>query len=151
MSRMHSSRKGKAGSQKPLESAAVSWVPYKQKELELLIAKLAKSGMGPSQIGLHLRDSYGIPDVRALLGKSLTAILESKKLLKKLPEDINALIVRSIVVRKHLTKNKSDLGAKHGMILIESKIRRLAKYYKREGKLPADWKFNIEKAELYLE
>ena len=150
MSRMHNSRKGKAGSKKPKESN-VSWVPYKQKELELLVAKLAKSGLTPSQIGLHLRDTYGIPDVRKLLGKRLTAVLDSKKLLKKMPEDISSLIKRSIVVRKHLLKNKSDLGAKHGMILIESKIRRLAKYYKREHKLPADWKFNIEKAELYLE
>ena len=43
MSRMHNSRKGKAGSKKPKESN-VSWVPYKQKELELLVAKLAKAG-----------------------------------------------------------------------------------------------------------
>jgi small subunit ribosomal protein S15 len=42
------------------------------------------------------------------------------------------------------------MSSKRGMQLIESKIRRLAKYYKREGKLPEDWAYNLEQAKLLV-
>ena len=55
MARMYSRKKGKAGSKKPFKSKA-NWVKYKPKEVELLIAKFAKTGKTGSQIGLILRD-----------------------------------------------------------------------------------------------
>jgi small subunit ribosomal protein S15 len=150
MARMYSRNKGKAGSKKPQESQS-SWIRYKPKEVELLIVKFAKSGLWPSQIGLQLRDTYGIPDVKKLTDKTITQILIEKKLAKQTPEDLAALIRRSIVLRKHLGINKKDMGAKRGLQLTESKIRRMAKYYINSNKLPQDWKYDPKRAELAME
>lgn len=151
MARRYSRRKGKAGSKKPTKKILPTWVRYKPKEVELLIVKLAKEGRTPSQIGIFLRDTYGIPDVRKLTKKRITATLQEKKILKKIPEDLMALIRKFILVRKHLEENKKDTTAKRGFQLTESKIRRLIKYYKMSGKLPEDFRYDPKKVEMYLE
>ena len=151
MARMYSRKRGKAGSKKPIVSEAPSWVRYKPKEIELLIIKLSKSGLLPSQIGLHLRDTYGIPDVKKIVGKRVSEILIEKNVGKKTPEDIASLIKRGIAIRKHLQLNRKDGGATRGLKITESKIRKLEKYYKNTKKLPSDWKYDPEKAELALE
>lgn len=151
MARMYSRKKGKSGSKKPIKKVIKPWVRYKPKEIELLIAKFAKEGKTSSQIGLYLRDTYGIPDAKVVTGKSITLILKEKNLLQKIPEDLMALIKKNISIRKHLEANKKDETANRGLILTESKIRRLVKYYKRAGKLSEDWKFQPERIRLYLE
>lgn len=150
MARRYSGKKGKAGSKKPIRRGSPSWIRYKPAEAELLIVKLVKEGKTPSQIGLILRDVYGIPDIKNSFGKKLNKILEEKKLAQQIPEDLMALIKRSIAVRKHLEKNKKDQTAKRGLTLTESKIRALVKYYKKTKKLPKDWKFEPEKIRLYV-
>ncbi len=151
MARMHSRRKGKAGSTKPAKKNAPIWLRYKPKEIELLIVKLSKEGKSPSHIGLILRDTYGIPDVTLILKKSITDILAEKKLLPEIPEDLRALIRKVVDIRKHLESNHKDETAKRGLILSESKIKRLVKYYKRTRKLSSDWKYDPEKAALFTE
>jgi len=151
MARMHSRDKGKAGSKKPVRKGMPSWMRYKPKEIELLIVKLAKEGKNASQIGMILRDKYGIPIAKKAAGKKITKILKEHKLLSDIPEDLMALIKKSIAVRKHLEENKQDEPAKRGLILTESKIRRLVKYYKRTGKLAEDWKFEPKKIRLFIE
>jgi small subunit ribosomal protein S15 len=148
---MHSGAKGKAGSTKPIQKTTPTWLSYKKNEVELIIAKLAKEGLTASQIGLHLRDRYGIPDVKLITEVTITQILKEKKLTKKLPEDISALIKKSIAVKKHLETNKSDKAAIRGMHLTESKIRRLVKYYKKAKVLPKDWVYDPSQARFYLE
>jgi len=150
MARMYSRRKGKAGSKKPFKAKA-HWVKYKTKEVELLIAKFAKAGKPSSQIGLILRDTYGIPDVRKILGKKITKVLEEKNLKPKLPDDLTALIKRGIALRKHIERNHKDEPARRGLILTESKIDRLIKYYKKNKVLPKEWKFDRTKAEMFVE
>ena len=151
MARMYSRKKGKAGPTRPLRKKLPTWLRYKPKELELLIVKLAKEGKTPSEIGIILRDSYGIPLTYKITGKKITKILEEKKLIGKLPEDLMALIKKSIAVRKHLEINHKDETAKRGLGLTESKIKRLVKYYKRTGKLAEDWKYQPERIRLYIE
>ena len=124
---------------------------YDKKEIELIITKLAKSGITPSQIGLILRDSYGIPDVNLLVEKNLTSILKEHNLLQKLPEDLSSLIKKEINILKHLEINKKDQVSKRGLQLTESKIKRLAKYYKRTKKIPSTWQFSRENIKLLLE
>lgn len=151
MARMHSRKKGKHGSKKPAKKTVPSWVRYKPKEVELLIAKLAKDGKNSSQIGVLLRDTYGIPSVRALEGKSISDILKEKKLVPEVPEDLSALFRKFASIKKHLDANKHDETAARGLLLTESKIHRLVKYYKRSGRIPETWKFDPERTEFFAE
>ena len=150
MARMYSKARGKSGSKKPIKKIP-SWTPYKDKEVEKLVIKYARAGKAPSEIGLTLRDSYGINSVKALTGKSITAVLEENKLGAKLPEDILALIKRMITIKQHVEKNKHDETAHRGLGLTSSKIRRLIRYYQRTGKLAPDWKLDMERLKMYFE
>ncbi len=147
---MHSRKKGNAGSKKPHKKTAPAWVRYQAKEVELLVAKVAKEGKAPSQIGLVLRDSYGVPDVRKAAGSKITRIMKEKGLLPQIPEDLMALIKKSVMITKHLEKNKHDMSAKRGFELTDSKIRRLVKHYKRESVLQHDWSYDPEKVKLII-
>lgn len=48
---------------------------------------------------------------------------------------------QAVLVRKHLERNRKDKDAKFRLILIESRIHRLARYYKTVGVLPPTWKY----------
>lgn len=148
---MHTRGKGKSGSKKPLVKAKPSWLIYKPKEIELLIVKVAKEEKTPSQIGLALRDNYGIPDVVTITGKSITQILREKKLLPEIPEDLMALMRKSVNVGKHLEENRQDKTALRGLKLTNAKIQRLVKYYKLSGRLPIEWKYDTKSIRLYVE
>lgn len=151
MAKMHSRAKGRARPRKPAIKTKSIWLRYKPKEIELLVTKLAKEGRGASEIGLVLRDSYGVPDVRTAAGKRITEILQEKSLLGKIPEDLLSLMKRSVLLRKHLDRNKKDMPATRGLHLMMSKIKRLAKYYKAEGKLALDWKYDADSIRLLAE
>ncbi|MBW2974522.1 30S ribosomal protein S15 [Candidatus Woesearchaeota archaeon] len=151
MARMYSRRKGKAGSNKPSQPSTPSWVRYKEKEIELLITKLAKEGKSSSHIGMVLRDTYGIPNASMIIKKSITGLLKEKDLLSEIPEDLLALIRRSIAINKHIESNKKDETARRGLILTESKIRSLIRYYKKTGKLSSDWKYDPKRAGMFAE
>jgi small subunit ribosomal protein S15 len=151
MARMHSRKKGNAGSNKPAKPTVPTWIRYKKNEIELLITKLAKEGKSSSEIGMILRDTYGIPSVKLIAKKTISEIMKDKKLTSEIPEDLLALIRRSIAIKKHLEKNKHDETAKRGHTLTESKIRRLIKYYKKTGKLASEWKYDPSRAGMYTE
>jgi small subunit ribosomal protein S15 len=151
MARMHSRRKGKAGSKKPVKKVKPVWIRYTGKEIEQLVVKLSKSGKTPSEIGVILRDTYGVPDVKTLTKKKICKILDENKAGPKLPSDLIALIKKDIDIMKHVETNKKDMSAKRGLLLTISKIRRLTKYYKNVGKLPRDWIYDRSKAKLLLE
>ena len=108
MARMYSRKRGKHGSKKPLRKSVPAWVSYKQEDVELLIAKLAKDGKGSAHIGTVLRDTYGIPDTKTLTGKKISHILEQKKIIPELPDDLSALIRKSVKLRKHIGSNKGQ-------------------------------------------
>jgi len=141
MARIHARVKGKSGSTKPVVKD-LSFVTMTKKEVEALILKLAKEDVKSSMIGTILRDSHGVPDVKTLTGKSIGDILKDAKIVSQIPEDLNALVIRAIALKKHLANNKKDLHNKRGLILMESKIRRLTKYYKKTGKVPQNWSYN---------
>ena len=150
MARMHSRKHGKSGSKKPLKKSLPIWLRYKPKEVELIIAKLAKEGKNASEMGIILRDTYGIPDVRLLFKKKLSQVAKENNLAPELPDDIMALIRKSVIVRKHIETNDKDQTAKHGLNLTESKIKRLTKHYKKTGKLSAEWKFDPSRAGFFM-
>jgi small subunit ribosomal protein S15 len=151
MARMYSRKKGKSRSYKPVEKKIGSWMTYKPKEVELLVIKLAKGNQSPSQIGLHLRDHYGIPDVKTITEKSISEILKEKKLLAEIPEDVMALLKKEVFLNKHVEKNIHDESAIRGRLITQSKIRKLVKYYKNTGRLPIEWKYNPKEIALLIE
>ena len=150
MARMHSRDKGKSKSEIPAKKIP-SWAPYKGKEVEKLIIKYGKAGKTSSEIGMILRDNYGINSVKALTEKKVTTVLTENELTKELPEDLLNLIRKLIDINQHLSKNKQDQTGHRGKLLTISKIRRLIKYYKRTNKLSQDWKFDQARLKMYME
>lgn len=151
MAKMHSRARGKSGSRKPAKKTKPTWLSYDAKTVEQLVVKLAKSGKPAAEVGLILRDSYGIPDVKVVTKKNIGKILKENKLESKLPEDVKSLIRKAILIMKHVDVNKKDMAAKRGLILTESKIKRLSKYYKRIERLPVDWNYNRTNAKVLVE
>jgi len=142
MATLYGHGKGKAGSHKPI-NLKPDWVKIEPKEAEKIILELSQKGASESKIGLILRDTYGIPSIKALTGKSLRQILKenSSEKAKQLPEDIFNLIKNLKKLRKHFENNKKDMVAKRGIQLTEAKIRRLQNYYKDRNILPKDFDF----------
>ena len=50
-------------------------------------------------------------------------------------------IFQAVAVRKHLERNRKDKDSKFRLILIESRIHRLSRYYKSVGVLPPNWRY----------
>jgi hypothetical protein len=48
---------------------------------------------------------------------------------------------QAVAVRKHLERNRKDKDSKFRLILIESRIHRLSRYYKTVGVLPPTWRY----------
>uniref|UniRef100_A0A2N9F6L0 Ribosomal protein S13/S15 N-terminal domain-containing protein n=1 Tax=Fagus sylvatica TaxID=28930 RepID=A0A2N9F6L0_FAGSY len=59
----------------------------------------------------------------------------------EIPEDLYHLIKKAVSIRKHLERNRKDKDSKFRLILVESRIQRLARYYKKTKKLPPVWKY----------
>jgi len=147
---MHSRKKGKSGSKRPSRIVKPDWCEFTAEQVEEMVVEQFKKGVPPSQIGLILRDSYGIPLVRAITGKKIKQILEENNLKTTLPEDLMNLARKALNIRKHLEENHKDLDSKKGLQRTEAKIYRLIKYYKRKGVLPADFKYQIDKIKILL-
>jgi len=148
---MHSSRKGASGSKRPLMDKNPEWVQQSPEEIKDLAAKLAGEGKNMAMVGLILRDQYAIPNIRLATGKSLKEVLEEKGIKPELPDDLSNLMKRAVEINKHVTANPKDLHNKRGLHLVESKIRRLTKYYKREGLIPETWFYSMTSAALQVE
>ena len=128
----------------------IEWVAYSNEEIEELILKFTKEGKSPSEIGVTLRDQYGIPSVKEVTGEKITAILKRNEQAQDYPEDIMNLIKRAINIRDHLKENPKDLHTKRGLTIIESRIRRLGRYYIGEGELPEGWRYDPQEAALLV-
>ncbi len=142
--------KGQSHSTRPARPVPPSWIVYTPEEIESIIVELARKGYSASMIGIILRDQFGIPLVKPILGKKITKILEEHGLAPEIPEDLMNLIRKAVNLRRHLSEHPKDFHAKKGLLDLESKIRRLVKYYKRVGKLPPDWEYSPEKAKLLV-
>ena len=147
---MHSRKKGKSGSKKPL-SRSSKWVKYKPKEVEELVVRLAKKGKDSRKIGIELRDQYGIPSVRDITNVKISRIMKKNDAYRKeVPEDLYNLMRKAVNLYAHMEKNGRDYTSYRGLELTESKIRRLGRYYVKNGQLPKGWKWNVDKAKLMV-
>ncbi len=153
MARMHSHRKGKSGSKsppRPFKSKPPSWIMLDGEQVEDLVVTKAKEGHSMSKIGMILRDVYSVPSVKLVTKKSMLQILKEHDLVPKFPEDLVDLMRRAVSLRKHLEEHPKDKHGKRGLQLIEAKIWRLSKYYRKKGILPPDWKYDPKTAATLL-
>ena len=151
MARIYSGKKGKSSSHRPPYKAVPKWVKHKKEDLEKIIIDLANQKHTSAMIGTILRDSYGIPDSTLITNKPISKIMKENKLYPGFPEDLMFLLRKAVELRKHLKNYKKDKHSQRGLENLESKIRRLSKYYVRTGMLPKTWNYDPEQARLIVE
>lgn len=110
------------------------------------MCRAAKKGQTPSQIGVSLRDTQGIAQVKNVTGSKILRILKTNGLAPVVPEDLYHLIKKAVAVRKHLERSRKDRDAKFRLILVESRIHRLTRYYKQTRVLPPNWRYDAATA-----
>merc|ERR1712225_84233 len=91
MGRLHSNGKGISASAIPYSRTPPSWLKTTPEQVVDQICKLAKKGATPSQIGVVLRDSHGIAQVKVVTGNKILRILKSNGLAPEIPEDLYML------------------------------------------------------------
>ena len=146
MGRMHTPGKGMSRRALPYKRSPPSWLKVSASEVNDTINKLARKGNTPSQIGVILRDTHGVAQVSSVTGSKVLRILKAHGLAPDLPEDLYFLIKKAVSVRKHLDKFRQDKDAKFRLILIESRIHRLARYYKEVKAVAPNFKYEAATA-----
>ena len=68
--------------------------------------------------------------VKAVNGSSILRLLKGLGLAPEIPEDLYHLIKKAVSMRKHLELFRKDKDGKFRLILVESRIHRLARYYR---------------------
>ena len=127
---------------------STQWINYNQESVESFIVKMAKEEVTPSVIGIRLRDEYGIPLTKKLINKPVSKVIKEAGLAPAVPEDLNNLLIKARRLREHLNTHKADRKNVHSLELLEAKIHRLSKYYKRKSVLPESWKYSSVVAQL---
>ena len=150
MGRMHSKGHGISRRSLPYRKAPPSWVQISASDLTEQIVRMAKRGQSPSQIGVVLRDQYGIPQVKGVTGSKILRILKTQGVAPQLPEDLYHLIKKAVNIRKHIEKFRADTDGKFRLILVESRIHRLARYYRKSKALPPTFRYQSKKADTLI-
>merc|ERR1711976_515572 len=83
-------------------------------------------------------------------GSKILIILKVNGAAPTLPEDLYHLIKKAVNGRKHIEKFRADKDGKFRLILIESRIHRLARYYRIAKALPPTWRYQSKKAETFI-
>ncbi|KAF8878720.1 ribosomal protein S15-domain-containing protein [Infundibulicybe gibba] len=130
MGRMHAPGKGISSSALPYRRAPPTWLKTTPDDVVDQIIKLARKGLTPPK------------SVRFVTGNKILRILKSQGLGPSIPEDLWHLIKKAVAVRKHLETNRKDKDSKFRLILIESRIHRLARYYKTKQQIAPTFKYD---------
>jgi small subunit ribosomal protein S15 len=126
------------------------WLSYTPEEVEKLVLNKYQKGMTKSEIGLMLRDQYGIPSVKDLTKNNIGKILKSREIKEELPEDLIALYKKAVKLHMHLVKEKKDRKSKRSFVVLENRIKRLVNYYKSRKTLPKTYEYSLENARLVV-
>jgi len=150
---MHSRRRGSSASDKPVTDEPPEWSADDAEAVEERVVELAEQGLSAAEIGIKLRDNgvkgEPVPDVKLVTGKKITEILEENDAEPEYPEDLVALMEKALRVREHVDDNNTDAANKRAYQNVESKIRRLVKYY-RGDELPEEFSYSPETARRIL-
>ena len=107
-----------------------TWVKIKEPELKALIKELSEKN-SPSQIGLILRDQYGIPTTK-VFGKKLKAYMVELGIERN--EDLENAEKKVEGLKEHLKENITDRHAKHKLQHAQSRLNITQKYFARKKK-----------------
>jgi small subunit ribosomal protein S15 len=109
-----------------------TWVKMKDTELKKIIAELAEK-YAPAQIGIVLRDQYGIPTTK-IFGKKLKELLKEVGIERN--EDLENAEKKVENMKEHLKTNITDRKAKHKLQKAQSRLNITRKYFgiKKERK-----------------
>jgi len=146
MGRLHSYGKGISASTAPYRRTPPHWLDLSAEKCVQLICDYARKGVRPSQIGALLRDRHSVGKVQHTTGNKVQRVLRANGLAPAIPEDLYFLIKKATNVRKHLERSGHDVDAKYRLILTESRIHRLARYYKLRRILAPNWKYSAQTA-----
>ena len=139
MARMYTRKRGKSGSKRNFARDDHSWVTMTDEETKQAIISLKNEGLSNSMVGMRLRDQYGNPGSKVMLGKKLATVLAENGIRDDIPEDLKALIEKYKSVSKHIELDKRDPAAIRNRNLIMSKALRLVRYYKLNNYLSKEW------------
>ncbi|MEM4511673.1 MAG: 30S ribosomal protein S15 [Nanopusillaceae archaeon] len=112
------------------------------------IISLAKQGYRRSDIGRIIKEKYK-KDVKVLTGKSLSEILEENGFKEEIPEDLLNIFRKINKILRHLENHKKDLHTKKKLEEYEKSVQCLIKYYKKNKKLPENFKYSREIVKMY--
>jgi len=102
-----------------------AWIKMTEAELKKTILELSEKH-SPSQIGIILRDQYGIPTTK-VFGKKLKAYL--KELGIERNEDLENAEKKVEKIKEHIKNNITDRKAKHRLQKAQSKLNTTKKYF----------------------
>ena len=151
MAKMHSGGRGSSGSTRPLLSEVPEWSEQDKEKVEQLICDLYDDGKSAATIGTILRDQHAVPNVRLLLNKRVAGVLVDNDRIPKYPDEMMNLMRKALRLVDHLEQNRKDLHNRRQLELCESKIRRLARYYKSNGQLDENWAYKRDQLRLMVE
>lgn len=152
---MHTQGRGESGSDRPIVEEPPEWSCTDKEAIEEKIVELSEKGLSSSEIGIKLRDQgvegKPVPDVKLATGKKIGDIIEENGLEPEYPEDLVNLMEKAVHIKDHLDDHAKDNSNKRSLQNVESKIRRLVNYYKSEGIIPEDFKYNEKVAREIVE
>ena len=106
------------------------WLKIKEEEIKKIIAELAKKHP-PAEIGLILRDQYGVPTTK-LYGKKLKQYLKELNLNSN--PDLENAEKKLEKIKTHLKTNITDRKAKHKIQKAQSSLNRQKRYFAKKQK-----------------
>ena len=124
------------------------WVKLTPEQIGKLVVEMNKEGLNASQIGIKLRDEHAISSIKSVTGKNMKEFMEENGIKQEIPEDLEALVKRALSLQNHLKSNKGDRKNVRSLELLEAKVHRLSKYYKKKNVIPKNWKYKSVIAQL---
>jgi len=101
------------------------WLKMSEEELKKTIAELAEKYQ-PAQVGLILRDQYGVPTTK-VFGKKLAVYL--KELGFETTAELKNVTTKFEKLKEHLKANVTDKKAKHKLQKAQSRLMKVTRYH----------------------
>jgi len=106
------------------------WLKLTEEKLKKLITQIAEKH-SPAQLGLVLRDQYGIPTTK-VYGKKLGKYLKELGFNKDFDKENNERKIDRL--QEHCKNNITDKKAKHKLQKVQGRTNTLKKYAQRRNK-----------------